>query len=179
MRNFESIGFTATHGCEKANKGPYFFWKSGACDNALTINSWWHQNFIMEYEIIPILRIAEATKTGYVEIHPGECFDAQNINSETRRGRKMTEKSNCLMAKEQTDLMKYEGPRIIDLFGKKVKVLGIRRLTPTECARLQTIPDWYKWECSDSQAYRMLGNGWTVEVIKHFFSFLPYPKEFA
>lgn len=48
----------------------------------------------------------------------------------------------------------------------------IRRLTPTECARLQTIPDWYKWECSDTQQYKMLGNGWTVEVIKHIFSFL-------
>lgn len=48
----------------------------------------------------------------------------------------------------------------------------IRRLTPTECARLQTIPEWYKWACSDSQAYKMLGNGWTVEVIKHIFSFL-------
>jgi len=67
--------------------------------------------------------------------------------------------------------------RIINLFGKKVRVLGIRRLTPTECARLQTIPTWYRWECSDSQAYRMLGNGWTVEVIKHFFQFLPFPKE--
>jgi DNA (cytosine-5)-methyltransferase 3A len=49
----------------------------------------------------------------------------------------------------------------------------IRRLTPTECARLQTIPNWYKWDCvSDTQRYRMLGNGWTVEVIKHIFSFL-------
>lgn len=49
----------------------------------------------------------------------------------------------------------------------------IRRLTPTECARLQTIPDWYKWRCSETQQYRMLGNGWTVEVIKHILSFLP------
>ena len=48
----------------------------------------------------------------------------------------------------------------------------LRRLTPTECARLQTIPKWYKWECSDTQAYKMLGNGWTVEVIKHILSFL-------
>ena len=47
----------------------------------------------------------------------------------------------------------------------------LRRLTPTECARLQTIPEWYKWKCSDTQAYRMLGNGWTVEVIKHILSF--------
>ena len=48
----------------------------------------------------------------------------------------------------------------------------IRRLTPTECARLQTIPEWYKWECSETQQYRMLGNGWTIEVIKHILSFL-------
>lgn len=48
----------------------------------------------------------------------------------------------------------------------------LRRLTPTECARLQTIPEWYKWGCSDTQVYKMLGNGWTVEVIKHILSFL-------
>ena len=48
----------------------------------------------------------------------------------------------------------------------------IRRIIPTECARLQTIPEWYKWECSETQQYRMLGNGWTVEVIKHIFSFM-------
>lgn len=45
----------------------------------------------------------------------------------------------------------------------------IRRLTSTECARLQTVPDWYEWRCSDTQQYKMLGNGWTVEVIKHIF----------
>lgn len=49
----------------------------------------------------------------------------------------------------------------------------IRRLTPTEASRLQTIPEWYRWECSDTQAYRMLGNGWTVSVISHIFSYLP------
>src|SRR5574344_1302556 len=50
----------------------------------------------------------------------------------------------------------------------------IRRLTPTECSRLQTIPEWYRWECSDTQAYKMLGNGWTVEVIKHILQFLEF-----
>ena len=44
---------------------------------------------------------------------------------------------------------------------------NIRRLTPTECARLQTIPEWYEWIVSDSQEYKMLGNAWTIEVIKH------------
>lgn len=47
----------------------------------------------------------------------------------------------------------------------------VRRLTPLECARLQTVPDWYRWRCSDTQIYRMLGNGWTVEVIMHILNF--------
>ena len=53
--------------------------------------------------------------------------------------------------------------------GQPVAKIGymLRRLTPTECARLQTIPEWYKWGCSDTQIYKMLGNGWTVDVIKH------------
>lgn len=51
----------------------------------------------------------------------------------------------------------------------------IRRLTPAECARLQTIPEWYKWRCSDTQQYKMLGNGWTVDVIVHILSFMNFP----
>ena len=43
----------------------------------------------------------------------------------------------------------------------------LRRLTPTECNRLQTIPDWYKWLVSDTQQYKMLGNGWTIDIITH------------
>ena len=49
----------------------------------------------------------------------------------------------------------------------------IRRITPTECARLQTVPDWYEWVVSETQQYRQLGNGWCIEVIKYIFSFLP------
>lgn len=49
----------------------------------------------------------------------------------------------------------------------------IRRLTPTECARLQTIPEWYIWDgISDTQRYKMLGNGWNIETIKHIFKYL-------
>ena len=43
----------------------------------------------------------------------------------------------------------------------------IRKLTVLECMRLQTVPEWYEWPVSKSQAYKMLGNGWTVEVIAH------------
>ena len=43
----------------------------------------------------------------------------------------------------------------------------IRKLTVTECKRLQTVPEWYEFPVSDTQAYKMLGNGWTVDVITH------------
>lgn len=49
----------------------------------------------------------------------------------------------------------------------------IRRLTPTECARLQTVPERYIWDgISDTQRYKMLGNGWNIETIKHIFKYL-------
>lgn len=42
-----------------------------------------------------------------------------------------------------------------------------RKLTPVECERLQTVPDNYTNCVSNSQRYKMLGNGWTVDVIAH------------
>lgn len=46
----------------------------------------------------------------------------------------------------------------------------IRKLTVTECKRLQTVPDTYAFPVSATQAYKMLGNGWTVDVIAHIMS---------
>lgn len=48
----------------------------------------------------------------------------------------------------------------------------IRKLTPIECERLQTVPDNYSAIVSNSQRYKMLGNGWTVDVIAHVFGCL-------
>ena len=45
----------------------------------------------------------------------------------------------------------------------------IRKLTPLECERLQTVPENYTSIVSDNQRYKMLGNGWTVDVIAHIF----------
>ena len=45
----------------------------------------------------------------------------------------------------------------------------LRRLTPTECEILQTVPISYTKSVSDTQRYKMLGNGWTVSVIEHIF----------
>ena len=43
----------------------------------------------------------------------------------------------------------------------------IRKLTVRECMRLQTVPEWYEFPVSDSRAYQLLGNGWTILCISH------------
>jgi len=100
-----------------------------------------------------VLIVPEATKKGYTEIKDGDCFDATFINSKTRRGRNMKNKSNCLTAANY-DYMRYEHPTY-------------RKLTPIECERLQTLPDNYTDGVSNTQRYKALGNGWTVDVIVH------------
>ena len=106
-----------------------------------------------------VVAIPEATKKGYAEIKPGECFDATFPESKTRRGRLMEDKSNCLTATKY-DFMHYDTN------------YRIRRLTPVECERLQTVDDNYTAHVSDTQRYKMLGNGWTVDVIVHILSYM-------
>ena len=45
----------------------------------------------------------------------------------------------------------------------------VRKLTPTECEKLQTMKVWYTEGVSDSQRYKMLWNGWTCDIIAHIF----------
>jgi DNA (cytosine-5)-methyltransferase 3A len=52
----------------------------------------------------------------------------------------------------------------------------IRKLTPLECERLQTVPEGYTEGVSDTQKYKMLGNGWTVDVIAHILSYIKIQK---
>lgn len=131
--------------------------------------------------------VYEATKQGHTTIYPGECVDLTQPNSKTRRGRRMTEKANCLTTScafyeycETLDRPVYrvEGG-YITIKGKQypIKLVDgcyiIRKLTVTECKRLQTVPDSYVFPVSDTQAYKMLGNGWTVDVIAHILSYCP------
>ena len=51
----------------------------------------------------------------------------------------------------------------------EIEGIRFRKLTPTECERLQTVPDNYTACVSNTQRYKMLGNGWTVDVIAHIF----------
>lgn len=49
----------------------------------------------------------------------------------------------------------------------------IRKLTVRECMRLQTVPEGFAFPVSNTQAYKMLGNGWTVDVIAYILSYCP------
>lgn len=116
------------------------------------------------YKGVPygVLRIPEATKQGYVDINPNEGVDLTFPNSKTRRGRRMEDKSNCLTATTY-DYCWYDG-------------FICRKLTPIECERLQTFPDNYTEGISNSQRYKSLGNGWTVDMIAHIFSHINNKK---
>lgn len=127
------------------------------------------------------MRVREATKRGYVDIEPGECVDLAMPESKTRRGRAMRNKANCLTT--SCDFYEYCGTLDMPIYqvrDGRIAIKGetypiklrdgcyiIRKLTVRECMRLQTVPEWYEFPVSDSQAYKMLGNGWTCEVIAH------------
>lgn len=130
------------------------------------------------------MRIINATKQGYVDVKAGEMVDLQYPHSITRRGRLMVDKSNNMQTSNEWYV--YYGTKEFPLYevkDGKITIKGkeypiklkdgkyiIRKLTVEECKRLQTVPDWYDMSCiSDTQAYKCLGNGWTVDVIAHLF----------
>lgn len=84
---------------------------------------------------------------------------------------KPTKATSCADGKTYTVYEVKDG--LITIKGKQypIKLIDgyyiIRKLTVSECKRLQTVPEWYEFPVSDTQAYKMLGNGWTVDVISH------------
>ena len=75
----------------------------------------------------------------------------------------MTDKANAMTTAHQ--MMRY------------TEDYRIRRLTPLECERLQTVPDGYTKAASDTQRYRMLGNGWNVDTIVHILSYMDHDQD--
>lgn len=129
--------------------------------------------------VVEPLRYPEATRKGFVEVQEGECLDVTAPNSQ-RRGRLMADKSNTLTG--SNGFHEYMGTaNVYEVRDGQIGIRGrkypirlydgkyiIRKLTVRECMRLQTVPEWYDFSCvSNTQAYKMLGNGWTVEVIVH------------
>tara|TARA_R100001377_G_scaffold74289_1_gene50514 strand:- start:253 stop:1374 length:1122 start_codon:yes stop_codon:yes gene_type:complete len=90
-----------------------------------------------------------------------QCLEVQDSN-----------KSRCLSTLEK-DVVISSLPkgRYPEAYDEMLKPMW-RKLTPLECERLQTVPDNYTAHVSNTQRYKMLGNGWTVDVIAHIFNSL-------
>lgn len=174
------------------SKGKYsdrwsYLQKPGQSDKALCLTANVSKGVpynVLAEPVAPPMQVNEATKQGYVDVYPGECVDLAMAQSKTRRKRAMREKSNCMTT--SCDFYEYCGTidapiyqvrdGMIVVKGKEYPIklrdgfYIIRKLTVTECMRLQTVPEEYVFPVSDSQAYKMLGNGWTVDVIAHIMS---------
>ena len=93
----------------------------------------------------------------------------------------MNERAENLIEKvKQYQLDKFQDSMPDDRKGVTVTINGkeyvaaIRRLTPQECCKLQGVPEWYDWTgISDTQIYKMNGNGWQCDTIKHCWQYLP------
>lgn len=102
--------------------------------------------------------VKEATTKGYVEVNKGDCVDLAYPTSKTRRGRLMTDKSNCLM-ESGNEFYHNNG-------------YYLRKLSQTELERLQGFPDGWTSILSYNHAASLLGDGWTLPIIEHIFNFI-------
>lgn len=110
-----------------------------------------------------ILIVPEATKQGYVDSNK-----VVQLNQSKESGGKQPYQQNRVYDAN------FKSPCLDTDSGRKNVFINakIRRLTPKECMRLQTVPEWaiekmLNCGVSDSQLYKMLGNGWTVAVIAY------------
>jgi len=90
--------------------------------------------------------------------------------TENRTGRKMKliKDGDKMQTLEASMFRKYSVQRFFGIEDTK----GIRYVTPTECERCMTVPDGYTSSVSDTQRYKQLGNGWTVDVIAWILGFI-------
>ena len=105
------------------------------------------------------VRIKQAVKKGYIVAEHGDGVNLSFPTSKTRRGRVIKQKSSTLDRQCEVCVL-YDDV--------------IRRISITELERLQTLPDGYTNGATIQAAKSAIGNGWTVDVISHIFSFLPY-----
>ena len=110
------------------------------------------------YEVNDELRCKTNTKQGYDVVTENDCIDLSFPTSTTRRGRVTKGKSPCLM-ESNNNLYSYKDGMV-------------RTVNQIEMERLQGFPDGYTSILSKAKAGSLLGDGWTLPVIEHIFSFI-------
>ena len=122
--------------------------------------------------------LRDILEDGCVDRDKSYCIDANyfkggNIKQYFDKGRRQLifKYGHCKIREYKQDSGKT--PTLTTMQGghrePKVLIDNYRKLTPIECERLQTLPDNYTDGVSNSQRYKQLGNGWTVDVIAHIF----------
>jgi DNA-cytosine methyltransferase len=104
------------------------------------------------------LRVKTNTSKGFDILTENDCLDLSFPTSTTRRGRVTKGKSPCLMESNN------------NLYSYKDGI--VRTVNQTEMERLQGFPDGYTSILSKSKAGSLLGDGWTLPIIEHIFSFI-------
>lgn len=102
---------------------------------------------------------------GFADVEKSYCIDANYFKGGSVK--------NYVEKKRRQLVMKQSERRITVTTDSG----SVRKLYPIECERCLTVPDNYTSSVSDSQRYKMLGNGWTVDVIAYIFSFLDPNKK--
>ena len=93
---------------------------------------------------------------------------ATNPNKKFSRPRIMPEKTGTLTTRNNSGQLGLDsGTNLVSVEG--VEAVQYRKLTPVECERLQGAPDNYTNHVSNTQRYKMLGNGWQIDTISHIF----------
>ena len=115
------------------------------------------------YEHNNELRCKTNTAKGYDVVTENDCLDLSFPTSTTRRGRVTKGKSPCLM--ESTN----------NLYSYKDGI--VRTVNKVEMCRLQGFPDDYCDILTTAKAGSLLGDGWTLPIIEHIFSFINIKKQ--
>jgi hypothetical protein len=110
------------------------------------------------YEVNNELRVKTNTAKGFDVVTENDCIDLSFPTSTTRRGRVTKGKSPCLMESSN------------NLYSYKDGI--VRTVNKVEMCRLQGFPDNYCDILTTAKAGSLLGDGWTLPIIEHIFSFI-------
>ena len=106
-------------------------------------------------------------ESGYTDRMKSYCIVATYFNKGANLEQYLKRKRHQIVFETPVRLGEFNSGEQSD------RVYVIRKLTPIECERLQTLPDNYTEGVSKTQRYKVLGNSWTVDVIAHILSFIP------
>ena len=114
----------------------------------------------------------ERLKKKFTALNGGKTLTLMSQYNQSKNGTFLCVDGNGRIDSEKTGTLTQRYYKGVENYGSNPFLLTnhkFRKLTPIECERLQTVPENYTDCVSDTQRYKMLGNGWTVDVIAHIF----------